>query len=48
MDRRTLIGTAAGVAATALFVGRPASAAPVNVVVFGDSYSRVPRANFPN
>ncbi len=46
MNRRTMIGTAA--AAAALFAGRPAFAAPVNVVVFGDSYSQVPRANFPN
>lgn len=45
MDRRTMIGTAA---MAALFAGRPAVAAAVNVVVFGDSYSRVPRANFPN
>jgi lysophospholipase L1-like esterase len=47
MDRRTLIGTAAA-AATALLAGGPAAAAAVNVVVFGDSYSRVPRAGFPN
>jgi lysophospholipase L1-like esterase len=40
-----MIGTAA---AAALFAGRPALAAPVNVVVLGDSYSQVPRANFPN
>ena len=45
MNRRTMIGTAA---AAALFAGRPALAAPVNVVVLGDSYSQVPRANFPN
>lgn len=46
MDRRTMVGTAA---MAALFAGsRPAAAAPVSVVVFGDSYSQVPRANFPN
>jgi phospholipase/lecithinase/hemolysin len=47
MHRRALIGAA--VAATAsLARPRPASAAAINVVVFGDSYSQVPRANFPN
>lgn len=45
MNRRTLIGTAA---MAALLAAGPAMAAPVDVVVFGDSYSRVPRANFPN
>jgi lysophospholipase L1-like esterase len=49
MNRRTLIGGTA--AAAALLAGRsgPVSAAPVNVVVFGDSYSQVPRVkNLPN
>ena len=45
IDRRTLIGTAA---MAALVAGRPAMAATVDIVVFGDSYSQVPRANFPN
>ena len=48
MDRRTLIG--GGSAAAALLSTRPgyARAAAVDVVVFGDSYSQVPRAGFPN
>ena len=46
MNRRTMIGTAAAMAA--MVAGRPAMAATVDVVVFGDSYSQVPRANFPN
>lgn len=46
MNRRTMIGTAAMAALVA--AAKPASAAAVDVVVFGDSYSRVPRANFPN
>ena len=46
IDRRTLIGTAAMAALSATI--RPARAAAVDVVVFGDSYSQVPRSNFPN
>jgi hypothetical protein len=40
MNRRTMIGTAA---MATLVAGRPAMAATVDVVVFGDSYSQVPR-----
>jgi lysophospholipase L1-like esterase len=48
MDRRTLIGGTAAAAALLAARSGPALAAPVDVVVFGDSYSQVPRANFPN
>jgi lysophospholipase L1-like esterase len=50
MDRRTLIGGGAATAAAALAATpRPAlAAAATEVVVFGDSFSEVPRADFPN
>ena len=48
MDRRTLIGGAAPAAAFLTARSGPARAVSVDAVIFGDSYSQVPRANFPN
>ena len=50
MDRRTLIGGGAATAAAALLAATagPALAAVPGVVVFGDSFSEVPRDGFPN
>ena len=48
MDRRTLIGGGSAAAALVSTRSRSARAAAVDVVVFGDSYSQVPRAGFPN
>jgi lysophospholipase L1-like esterase len=51
MDRRTLIGGGAATTAAAALLAAtpgPALAAALDVVVFGDSYSQVPRAGFPN
>jgi lysophospholipase L1-like esterase len=50
MDRRALIGGGAATAAAALLAttAGPALAAAPGVVVFGDSFSQVPRADFPN
>jgi lysophospholipase L1-like esterase len=50
MDRRTLIGGGAATAAAALLAATagPALAAVPGVVVFGDSFSEVPRDAFPN
>ena len=47
MDRRTLIGGTTAAALLAVTSG-PALAAALPIVVFGDSFSQVPRANFPN
>jgi lysophospholipase L1-like esterase len=50
MDRRALIGGGAATAAAALLatIAGPALAAAMPVVVFGDSFSEVPRDGFPN
>jgi lysophospholipase L1-like esterase len=48
MDRRTFIGAAATTAALLGGRARPALAAAVDVVCFGDSYTQVPRGGFPN